>query len=179
MKSPEHIFGIMAEFDDETALVAAAHAARRKGYRNVDAYSSYPIEGLAEALGRGRTPIPLIMLVGGLCSGAAGYALQYYAMAVDYPLNIGGRPLHSWVSFIPITFELSVLGAALFGVAGMLILNRLPQPYHPVFNVPAFARASQDRFFLCIESVDEHFDSVAIRTLFEDENARAITEVAR
>lgn len=154
-------YGLMAEYAAAEQLVAAAGAAHRHGYRRLDGYSPFPVPGLAEALGRRSTPVPWIMLGGGCFGGAAGYLLQWWTSAVDYPLNVGGRPLHSWPAFIPITFELIVLCAVLAGVAGLLLLNGLPQPWHPVFNVPAFRAASRDGFFLCIEAEDAAFDPEA------------------
>jgi len=152
------IYGLIAEFDNPNDLVAAAHKAREAGYRNMDGYSPFPIEELAEALGFHYNRLPLLVLVGGIIGGIAGYALQYWTSVVAYPLNVGGRPLHSWPSFIPPTFETTVLFAALTAVLGMLALNGLPMPHHPIFNAPRFALATRDRFFLCIEAVDPKFD---------------------
>jgi hypothetical protein len=152
------IYGLMAEFSDAQELVEATRRAYDAGYRHMDAYSPFPIEALPEALGVHRTRFPYVVLLGGLLGGLAGYVLQYWTSAVDYPLNVGGRPFHSWPAFIPVTFECTVLGAALTAVLGMLARNGLPMPYHPVFNVPRFALASRDRFFLCIEASDPLFD---------------------
>jgi hypothetical protein len=167
----------MAEFDDPNALVAAAHRARLDGYRRMDAYSPFPIEELHEALGLAHTRLPLIVLLGGLIGCVGGYALQYWASAVAYPMNIGGRPLHSWPSFIPITFECTILVAALSAVFGMLGLNGLPMPYHPVFNVSRFALASRNRFFLCIEARDARFDLEKTRAFLETLNPREVSTV--
>ena len=139
-------------------MLEAARRAHAGGYRQMDAYSPFPVEGLAEAIGFHRTRLPLIVLLGGIAGGVGGYLLQYYTAVIDYPLNVGGRPLHSWPSFIPVTFETTVLIAALAAVLGMLALNGLPRPYHPVFNVPRFEMASRNLFFLCIESTDALFD---------------------
>jgi hypothetical protein len=171
------VYGLMAEFDDPNALVAAAHRARIEGYRRMDAYSPFPIEELHEALGLSHTRLPLIVLLGGLIGCVGGYGLQYWAAAHAYPLNIGGRPLHSWPSFIPITFECTILVAALAAVFGMLGLNGLPMLYHPVFNVSRFALASRNRFFLCIESRDVRFDLEGTRGFLETLNPKEVTTV--
>jgi hypothetical protein len=172
------LYGLMAEFDSPTALVAAAHAARRAGYKRMDAYSPIPIEELHEAIGFHHTKLPLIVLIGGIVGGVGGYWLQYWASAIAYPLNIGGRPFHSWPSFIPITFETTILGAALSAVFGMLALNGLPMPYHPVFNAPRFALASRNRFFLCIESRDGNFERDGTQRFLESLDPRGVSEVA-
>ncbi len=152
------LYGVMAEFDNPDALVEAAKAAYRAGYTRMDADSPYPVEGLAESIGFRRTRIPMVVLIGAIAGAAGGYFMQWFSSVVHYPLNIGGRPYHSWPAFIPITFECAILLAAGGAVLGMLALNGLPTPYHPLFNVPEFARASRDRFFLCIESTDPLFD---------------------
>ena len=172
------IYGVIAEFDDPNALVAAAHHARLEGYRCMDAYSPFPIEELHEALALPRTRLPLIVLVGGVIGGLGGYSLQYWASAMAYPLNVGGRPLHSWPAFIPIAFECTILVAALSAVLGMLALNGLPMPYHPVFNVSRFALASRNRFFLCIESKDPRFDLDQTRRFLQTLNPREVSTVA-
>jgi hypothetical protein len=152
------IHGLMAEFSDPNELVAATRHAHAAGYRQMDAYSPYPIEELAEAMGVHGTRFPYLVLLGGIIGALGGYGLQYWTSVIDYPINVGGRPFHSWPSFVPVTFECTVLVAALFAVLGMLARNGLPMPYHPVFNVPRFALASRDRFFLCIEATDPMFD---------------------
>jgi len=172
------VYGLMAEFEDPTSLVNATHKAYHEGYRRMDAYSPYPIEELHEALGSHHTRLPLIVLVGGLAGCIGGYLLQYWVSAIAYPVNIGGKPLHSWPAFIPVTFECTILVAALSCVLGMLALNGLPQPYHPVFNVPRFALASRNRFFLCIESQDPKFDINGTRHFLETLNPREVTAVA-
>lgn len=168
----------MAEFDTPDGLLHAAESARLAGYRVMDAYSPIPIEELSEALGLARTRLPKLVFLGGLLGGIGGYSLEYYCAVIAYPLNIGGRPLHSWPQFIPVTFETTVLGAALACFIGMWALNRLPQPYHPVFNVPAFARASTDRFFLCIEATDPSFKLDGTRQFLEGLHPVGVSEVA-
>jgi hypothetical protein len=143
----------------------------------VEAYSPYPLDELPEALGLGRTWIGLVVLVGGVLGGAAGYALQVYVSVAAYPLNVGGRPLHSWPAFVPVTFELAILGAAVAAVLGMLFMNGLPQPHHPLFNVPGFARASQDGFFLAVEAVDPRFDLRKTRVVLQAAGALSVSEV--
>lgn len=178
MKSRPPIYGLLAEFEDASALVEATRQAYEKGYRRMDAYSPFPVEGLAEALGFPKTRLPLLVLVGGILGGLAGYALQYYSSVISYPINVGGRPLHSWPAFIPVTFELTILMAALFAVLGMLALNGLPMPYHPVFNVPRFALATRDRFFLCLEATDPLFQVEETKGFLESLQPREVTEVA-
>jgi hypothetical protein len=171
------IYGIMAEFDSATALVEAARKTHQAGYRKIDAYSPFPIEGLAEEVGFHHDEVPLVVLIGGIVGGLTGYLMQYWMSAVDYPLNIGGKPYHSWPAFIIITFEMTILFAGVSAVLGMLALNRLPMPYHPVFNVPRFALASKDRFFLIVESSDNKYDSVGTRKFFESLDPRSVSEV--
>lgn len=155
--SASRLHGLMAEFASPERLVAAAAAARAKGYRAMDAYAPFPVEGLDEALGLPPSPMPRLILLGGAAGCAGGYGLQYWGMVASYPINTGGRPLNSWPAFIPVTFELTILCAALSAVFGMILLNGLPMPYHPVFNVPRFSLASRSRFFLCLEARDPLF----------------------
>jgi hypothetical protein len=169
--------GLMAQFADQEDLLRAATAAHAAGYRRMDAYTPFPVQGLADALGHGRSAIPMIVLAAGIAGGLGGYFMEWFAMAVDYPLDIGGRPLNSWPAFVPISFELTVLCAAVSALIAMLAFNRLPQPYHPVFNVPEFARASTDRFFLCIESTDPMFDRAATVEFLAKLNPLTISEV--
>ena len=152
------IYGVMAEFDDPSSLVTATNRAREEGYRRMDAYSPYPIEELHDALGEHHSRLPLVVLIGGLIGCIGGYSLQYWVSAIAYPINVGGKPLHSWPAFIPVTFECTILLAAFAAVFGMLALNGLPQPYHPVFNVDSFEMATRNRFFLCIEARDPMFE---------------------
>jgi len=170
-------YGLMAEFDSPTAIVEATRRAYAEGYRRMDGYTPFPVEGLAEEMHFHRTRVPLIVLLGGLAGCLGGYFLQYWIAAIYWPLNIAGRPLNSWPMFIPVTFELTVLAAALAALLGMLALNGLPHPYHPVFNVPRFALASQDRFFLCIEASDPRFDRAATRDFLESLSPREVSDV--
>lgn len=169
----------MAEFEDTQALLAATRATHAEGYRKMDAYSPFPVEGLSEALGVGRTRLPLFVLIAGIAGCVGAFIMQYWCAKIAYPINIGGRPLNSWPSFIPVTFELTVLAAALTAVFGMLAMNGLPMPYHPVFNVPQFALASEDRFFLCIESSDPKFDLDATTRFLKGLKALEVTQVER
>ena len=171
------LHGLMAEFEEAEQLLAATQRAYEQGYRRMDAYSPFPVEGLAEALGRDFSLVPLITLAGGMVGGLGGYFMQWYAMARLYPLNVGGRPLNSWPNFIPVTFELTILVASLSAVTAMILLNRLPQPHHPVFNVPEFERASIDRFFLCIETRDAKFDREQTWKFLESLQPLKVTEV--
>jgi hypothetical protein len=152
------LYGVVAEFDSPAALVDAARRTREAGYTRFEAYAPFPIEELSEAVGHPHTRLAWVVFFGGLVGGLIGYLLQYYTAVVTYPLNIGGRPLHSWPAFIPVTFECTILGASLAAVLGMLARNGLPMPYHPLFHVPRFARASSDLFFLCIQARDPMFD---------------------
>lgn len=167
----------MAEFDNPTDVVVAAERVYEEGYRRIDAFSPYPIEALSEAVGVHSTKLPLIVLIGGILGCLAGYLMQYYVHVIAYPLNVGGKPFHSWPSFIPITFETTVLGAALGAVFGMLALNGLPEPYHPVFNTPNFALASRDRFFLLVESTDPKFDREGTLAFLKSLGPREVTDV--
>jgi hypothetical protein len=173
----ETLFGLMAEFEEHDQLLEAARSAYAKGYRRMDGYSPFPIEGLAEALGHECSAIPLFTLAGGIIGGLGAYFMEWYAMARLYPLNVGGRPYNSWPNFIPVVFELTVLVASVAAFIGVFLLNRLPQPNHPVFNVPEFERASSDRFFLCIEAGDPKFAFEETRKFLEGLKAVKVTEV--
>lgn len=172
------IYGLLAEFESPRALVEATEKVRHAGYRRIDAYSPFPIEELAEALQFRDRRLPLFVLIGGLCGTLAGLGLQYWVSAMAYPLNIGGRPYGSWPAFIPVAFETTILFAALTAVIGMLALNGLPMPYHPVFNAPRFSAASRDRFFLVVEATDPKFDRVQTKQALESLHAREVTELA-
>jgi hypothetical protein len=167
----------MAEFDSAQALVDAAKKTHEAGYKKIDAYSPFPIEGLAEEIGMHFDEIPLTVLIGGIIGGCTGYLMQYWMSAVDYPLNIGGKPPHSWPAFIVITFEMTILFAGISAVLGMLAFNGLPMPYHPVFNVPRFAFASKDRFFLIVFSSDKKYSAVETRRFLDTLDPRSISEV--
>jgi len=171
-------FGLMAEFDTATALVAAARRARDAGYTKVDAYAPYPIEELTEALRLPRNRVPLVVLLGGMTGMMAGYGLEYWSSVIAYPLNIGGRPFHSIPSFIVPAFETTILFAALGAVVGMIVLNGLPMPYHPVFNVPAFESASSDGFFLTVETADPKFDAQATREFLQGLHPVGVSDIA-
>jgi len=173
------LHGVLAEFVTAEQLVEAARRTREEGYREIDAYSPFPVEGLDDALGFHRTGVPAAVFIGGALGAVGGYALQYWTSAVDYPLNVGGRPLNSIPAWIVIMFELTILLASLFAVLGMLGLNRLPEPYHPVFNVPEFARATSDRFFLCIEADDPRARRADPRGFLESLHPEKVWDVER
>ena len=171
------IYGMMAEFDSPSDLVAAARKTYEAGYKKIDAYSPFPIEELAEAIGFHRNGVALVVLVGGILGCLSGYLLQWWIATVSYPINVGGRPYHSWPAFVVVTFEMTILFSVLSAVFGMLALNGLPMPYHPVFNVPRFAFATKDRFFLIVFSTDPKYDGVATRVFLESLGPRTIAEV--
>ena len=171
------IYGLMAEFASPEELLAATRGAYEHGYRMMEAYTPFPIEGLAGALGYERNRVAGVVLTGGIVGGFLGFFMQWYSAVIDYPINVGGRPLNSWPAFIPITFEMTVLGAALAAVVGMLAMNGLPRPHHPVFNVPGFVLASNDRFFLSIQARDPQFDLEAARHILVEFRPREISVV--
>jgi hypothetical protein len=171
------LYGLLAEFDNPDALLDAARRAHEGGYTRLDAFTPFPVEGLAEAIGFRKTRVPVIVLIGGLIGCCGGFFLQYYPNVIGYALNIGGRPYNSWPSFIPITFELTILCAALSAVLGMMALNGLPTPYHPVFNVPRFALATRNRFFLCIKAGDPKFDQQKTREFLAGLKAREVCDI--
>jgi hypothetical protein len=177
MSAPTNYFGILAEFADADELVAAARKIHEAGYRDVEAYSPMPVDGLAEAIGYRRTRMPQIVLIGGLVGCIAGWAMQYYTTVIAYPLNVGGRPTNSWPSFIPVIFEMTVLLAALSAVLGMLAMNGLPRPHHPLFAIPQFDRASQDRFFICILPRDPQFHPQTTREFLQRLEAKEVIDV--
>ena len=155
----QRLHGVMAEFDHSDKLIAAVKAVRAQGYTRIDAFTPYPIEELHHALGHHHSPLPRMVLAGGIAGALFGFVLQTWVSTVAYPMNVGGRPFFSWPAFVPVTFECTILFASLTAVLGMLALNGLPEPHHPVFNVERFAMASRDRYFLCIESRDPRFDA--------------------
>jgi hypothetical protein len=171
------IYGLVAEFNGPESLLAATKKTVAEGYRKMEAYSPFPVEGLDELLGFHRSRVPLITLVGGIVGGVGGFFMQWFSATIHYPINIGGRPLNSWPMFIPITFELTILCAAIAAVLGMLGLNGLPMPYHPLFNVKQFERANRDRFFLCVESKDPKFDRDGTRRFLDSLNPDGVYEV--
>ena len=170
--------GLMAEFDSPERLLDACRSARDAGFVSMDAYAPTEVHGLSEALGMKPSPLPKLVLIGGIVGGLIGYLLQFWTATIEYPMNIGGRPNHSWPSFIVVTFEMTILCAGLTAVVGLIMLCKLPKPYHPVFNVPEFQeRASRDRFFLCIEQSDPKFDTGATRTFLEGLDPLGVYEV--
>lgn len=176
-KQSPALYGIVAEFDTPEELVTAASAAREAGYKKMDAFTPFPIEGLSSAIGFKDKFIPIIMLIAAIFGMTWGIALQFYGLGVSYPLNIGGRPLWSWPMFIPITFEATILTCAWTGGIMMFALNGLPQPYHPVFNTPNFDRASTDKFFLLIEAKDDRFDAVETKSFLQGLGTERVNEI--
>jgi len=177
-KEKNKLYGLMAEFENETQLLQASSKANEFGFTKMDAYTPYPVHGLPEAVGFKKNRLPMIVLIGAILGGLTGFFMQYFASVIHYPINIGGRPLNSWPSFIVITFEMTILFAAFSAVFGMFALNNLPQPYHPVFNVPRFALASRDRFFLCIESIDAQFEEEETRKFLKSLNPMDVYDVS-
>lgn len=170
-------YGVVAEFDSADQLKVAARKAREEGYRRIEAYSPFPIHGLSEAAGFKDEKVPWVVFLGGLLGASCGYALQYYTSVIDYPLNVGGKPLNSLPMFFPVTYECTILFASFGAFLGMLAINKLPQPYHGSFNTPNFERASQDKFFLAIEADDEKFDEVDTKQFMETLDANNVSLV--
>ncbi len=170
-------YGLIAEFDRTEDVIEATQAAYDHGYRQMEAYSPFPVDGLAEALGFKKNRIAACVLIGGVTGGLTGFFMQWYSAVLSYPIDVGGRPLNSWPAFIPITFEMTILFAALSAVLGMLGLNGLPRPHHPIFNAPNFVMASRNRFFLCLQSRDPLFDEVESRRFLEKFKPKSINVV--
>lgn len=178
MSAREPIYGLVAEFDTSEELIAAVASAHKAGYRKMDAYSPFPIEEVAEAMHFHDSRLPTLVLIGGLVGATVGFSMQYYASVISYPNDIGGRPLNSWPAFIPVTFELTILFAAAFAVFGMLALNGLPKPYHPLFGDDGFSRVTRDGFFLCIESQDKQFDVESTTRFLQQLRPKEVRRVA-
>lgn len=177
MRPKTPTYGLMAEFSDAKSLVEATRRAQESGYTKYDAYTPFPVEGLHQAMDVHHTRLPMIVLGGGVIGALSGFGMQYFAQVIHYPLNIGGKPLNSWPAFIPITFEVTILFATFAAVLGMMALNGLPQPYHPVFNVDRFEFASRDHFFLCIEAADPKFRADETRSFLQSLQPREVTDV--
>lgn len=177
-KAKPTIYGLLASFDSPEKLYDAAVKARDEGYVAMDAYSPFAIEGLPEELGTRDDRVPWIVFICGITGASLGFLLQVYVHMYDYPMNVGGRPDFSWPSFIPVTFESGILCAAFGALIGMLVLNGLPRPYHPLFNAKSFDRVTDDRFLLCIEAKDPLFDKVKTREFLEGLGAESVEEVA-
>jgi len=180
MKSPVErapFYGMMAEFGHPDVLVKAAEKVAAAGFSRVEAYTPFPVHGLHDVIYKKQSKLPLLVLIGGILGGAIGYGMQYFASVIHYPMNIGGKPDHSWPAFIPITFELTILVAAFAAVFGMIFLNGLPKPYHPVFNVERFKYASRDGFFLVIESDDPNYDEAKTKKFLEGLKPKGVYEV--
>jgi hypothetical protein len=172
-----NLYGLMAEFDEPEPLLEAARRAHAEGYRQMDAYTPMPVEGLAEAIGFRTSMVQRLVFTAGILGATGGFTLCWWMSVIAYPHNVAGRPLNSWPAYIPITFEGMVLISCLTAMVGMLVLNGLPQPYHPVFNVARFEHASRDKFFLCIEAADPKFDPQATRDFLEQLNPKGVMEV--
>jgi hypothetical protein len=177
MKPRTPIFGLLAEFEKPEQVLEATRQARREGYHEMDAFTPYPVEGLATELGMRRTRMPFLVLLTAVVGTAVGYSMQYWTMKVDYPFDVGGRPENSWPAFLPIVFEVMVLVASISALLGMLFLNGLPQPYHPLFRVERFVEANSFRFFLCIEAADPRFDREATARFLAGLAAARVIEV--
>jgi hypothetical protein len=173
------LYGLVAEFNEPEEILVAAEKAYDAGYRKMDAYSPFPVHGLAEAVGFKDNRLPWLIFFGGLLGAATGIGLEYYTSVMDYPMNVGGRPYFSWPSFIPVTFELTILLSSLTAVVGMIGLNGLPRPYHSIFNAKHFDRASQDKFFLCIEAEDPRFDREETENFLRSFHPALVSEVEK
>jgi len=174
---PRETYGLLAEFSDTDALIAAARILTERGYRKVEAYSPFPVAELSEALNFRRSGLSLLVFIGGILGCLGGYGMQYWIAAVSYPVNIGGRPYNSWPAFIPVTFECTILIASLTAVFGMLALNGLPRPHHPLFAIPQFERASTDGYFIGIQAIDPKFDLEETTRLLQELHAKEVIQV--
>jgi hypothetical protein len=179
MSTPQkpQLYGLLAEFETPAALVEAAEKTRAAGYRRLDAYTPFPIEEVAHAMGHHHSKVPYLVLTGGILGALGGFGLCYWTSVIAYPMNIGGRPFNSWPSFLPVTFECTILLSAFAAVFGMLALNGLPRPYHPIFNAERFVHASRDRYFLCIQADDPRFDRTATRAFLASLHPSEVSEV--
>jgi hypothetical protein len=172
-----HTYGVMGEFETAEELLHAVEKTREAGFHDFDAFAPFPVEGLSEAMGLKWSEVPIVTLLGGLCGGLGGFFFQVWCNVSSYPQNIGGRPLNSWPAFIPVTFELTILGASISAVLGMLAFNKLPQPHHPVFSMKRFSSASNDRFYLCIEASDPKFNLTDSAKFLQSVHAQHVSEV--
>jgi len=177
MTARNSIYGLLAEFETAEELVHATERAREAGYRKMDAYSPFPIEELSEALHLHERKLPILVLIGGLLGCAVVFGLQYYVSVIAYPVNVGGRPMASWPSFVPVSFELTILVAALCAVFGMILMNGLPMPYHPLFNSARFSMATSHAFFLCIEATDKQFNREETAKFLQGLHAKGVDEI--
>lgn len=178
-RQADRMFGLIASFRDAEPLLRAVRAARAAGYTKLDACTPFPVEGMDEALQLKRSPLPRLALLGGAIGAGSAYFMLWYSAVIDYPWNIGGRPLNSWPSFIPITFELGVLGASLMILASVFVLNRWPEHYHPLFAARGFRRVTRDRFILVIEATDPSFDPDRTRGFLQSLHPQRVEEVSR
>ena len=171
-------YGLLAQFVDPQKLLDALLEAKAKGFRVMDAFTPYPVEAVCEEIeNHKKSKVPLLVLIGGITGALVGFGMQYWISSSGYPLNIGGRPLNSWPAFIPATIEMTILFAAFSAVVGMFALNKLPEPYHPLFNVESFERATQDRYFLLIEAADPQFDQQETRAFLETLGSEEVHDV--
>lgn len=177
MNENDSTYGLLAEFDDADALLKAARETYTAGYRQIDCCAPFPVHGLSEAIGAGGGQLARLVLGGGIVGALAGFGFQYWVSVAAYPLNVGGRPLNSWPSFMPVTLELTILVASLTAVLGMLALNGLPQPWHPLFGIDRFRRATQDRFFLVILASDPLFHPETTKAFLSELGAGGVYEV--
>ncbi len=179
IKKRTTLYGLVAEFDEADDVLKAAEAVYDAGYRKIDAYSPFPVHGLSDAIGFKCNLLPWLIFFGGIAGCLGGITLEWYTSSIDYPMNVGGRPFFSWPSFVPVSYECTILFAALTAVFGMIILNGLPRPYHSIFNTPNFDRATQDKFFLAIEAIDPRFDAKETERFLKGLNPVVVSAVER